>query len=137
MAQILNCCGCGGGRQLQLCLAQSLLANSVSLSPFLLLLFIYLFRLFRAALTAHGSSQARGRIKATAASLPHSHSNARSEPHLQSAHQDLGQACPVLPWDRIGVTTAGPKAGSRGISGNGGEEGGSSMTSTLPDPLGY
>ena len=33
---------------------------------------------------AYGSSQARGRIGATG--LHHSHSNARSEPHLQSNH---------------------------------------------------
>ena len=31
---------------------------------------------------AYGSSQARGQIGATAAGLHHSHSNARSEPHL-------------------------------------------------------
>ena len=31
---------------------------------------------------AYGSSQAWGRIRATAAGLHHSHSNARSEPHL-------------------------------------------------------
>ena len=38
--------------------------------------FIYLFfLLFRAAPTAYGSSQARGRIGATAASLHHGHSN--------------------------------------------------------------
>ena len=37
---------------------------------------------FRAAPTAHGGSQARGLIRATAASLRHSHSNAGSEPCL-------------------------------------------------------
>ena len=49
-------------------------------------LFIYLFiylLLFRAAPAADGGSQARGRIRAIAASLHHSHSNARSKPHLQ------------------------------------------------------
>ena len=47
-------------------------------------LFIYLFiLLFRATLMAYGGSQARGLIGATAASLPHSHGNARSEPRLQ------------------------------------------------------
>ena len=47
-------------------------------------LFIY-FLLFRATLEAHGSSQARGRIGATAAGLCHSHShnNTGSEPHLR------------------------------------------------------
>ena len=31
---------------------------------------------------AYGSSQARGPIRAAAASLRHNHTNARSEPHL-------------------------------------------------------
>ena len=43
--------------------------------------------LFRAILKAHGSSQARGRIGATAAGLCHSCSNARSEPCLKSTPQ--------------------------------------------------
>ena len=38
--------------------------------------------LFRAALAAHGGSQARGRIGTLAAGLHHSHSNTRSEPCL-------------------------------------------------------
>ena len=38
---------------------------------------------FRAASTAYGSSQARGRIRAIAAGLHHRHSNARSELHLR------------------------------------------------------
>ena len=42
-----------------------------------LMLFIYLL-LFRAESTAYGSSQPRGRIKATAAGLHHSHSKAGS-----------------------------------------------------------
>ena len=43
--------------------------------------------LFRAVRAAYGSSQARGQIGAAAASLHHSHSNARSEPHLSSTTQ--------------------------------------------------
>ena len=42
----------------------------------------FIFCLFRAAPAAYGSSQARGWIRATAAGLHHSNSNARSEPHL-------------------------------------------------------
>ena len=42
---------------------------------------------FRAALAAYGSSQARGLIVAVAAGLHHSHSNARSKPHLQPTPQ--------------------------------------------------
>ena len=40
------------------------------------------FWLLRTKFTAHGSSQARGRIGAIAASLHHSHNKARSKPHL-------------------------------------------------------
>ena len=47
-----------------------------------LLFHFILFCLFRTASTAFGSSQARGPIGAAAASLCHSHSNARSEPQL-------------------------------------------------------
>ena len=43
----------------------------------------FVFCLFRAAPTTYGSSQARGRIEAVGADLPHSHSNARSEPCLR------------------------------------------------------
>ena len=50
------------------------------------LLVTLFFLLFRAAPEARRDSQARGLIRATAASLHHSHSNsnARSEPSLQS-----------------------------------------------------
>ena len=45
--------------------------------------FLSLFFLaFRAAHIAYGCSQVRDRIGTTAAGLHHSHSNARSEPHL-------------------------------------------------------
>ena len=42
---------------------------------------------FRAALAAYGGSQARGVIGAVATGLYHSHSDARSEPHLQPTPQ--------------------------------------------------
>ena len=41
-----------------------------------------LFLLFRAAPAAYGGSQARDPIRAAAAGLHHSHSHARSQPHL-------------------------------------------------------
>ena len=41
------------------------------------------FLLFRAEGAAHGSSQARGPIRATAAGLRHSHGNAESKPCLR------------------------------------------------------
>ena len=43
--------------------------------------------LFRAAPAAHGSSQARGRIRAAAAGLYHSHSHMGTEPHLPATPQ--------------------------------------------------
>ena len=45
--------------------------------------FFFFFFLFTAALVAYGSSQARGRIRASATGLHHSHSSTRSKPHLQ------------------------------------------------------
>ena len=52
---------------------------------------IYLFALFffflKAAPEAYGSSQARGQNRAAAASLHHSHSHARSKPHLRPTPQ--------------------------------------------------
>ena len=50
--------------------------------------FIFLFFcLFMAGLVAYGGSQARDLIGAVAASLRHSHSNARSKPSLQPTPQ--------------------------------------------------
>ena len=46
-----------------------------------------LLLLFGAPPTAYGGSQARGRIRAAATSLPHSHSNAGSQPHLRPTPQ--------------------------------------------------
>ena len=46
---------------------------------------LFVFCLFRAALMAYGSSQARGQIGATAASLRHSHSN-RDPSHMGDLH---------------------------------------------------
>ena len=51
------------------------------------LFYFILFYLFRAAPVAYVGSQARGLIGATAASLCHSHSNARSKLRLQLAPQ--------------------------------------------------
>ena len=51
---------------------------------------LFLFCFFRTVLMAHGSSQARGRIGATAAGLYHSHSNSGYElclrPTYTTAH---------------------------------------------------
>ena len=50
-------------------------------------IFYFLFLLYRAASTAYGGSQARGPIRAAAASQHHSHSNAESEPCLRPTPQ--------------------------------------------------
>ena len=50
--------------------------------------------LFRAASAAYGSSQATGRIEAAAASLHHSHSISRSEPHLKLTPQLMAMPDP-------------------------------------------
>ena len=47
----------------------------------------FFFLLFRAVRAAYGSSQARGRIGATAVGLHHGHSNTGSELHLQLTPQ--------------------------------------------------
>jgi len=65
------------------------------MGPSSLYLYIYLFTyllylfilLFRATPVTHGSPQARGRIRATAADLHHSHSNTESEPCLRPTPQ--------------------------------------------------
>ena len=53
----------------------------------LFLFFFFFFLLFRATLVAYVSSQARGGMGATAASLCHSHSNTGSKWHLQPIAQ--------------------------------------------------
>ena len=48
---------------------------------------LFFFAISWAAPTAYGSSQARGRIRAVAASIRQSHSNTGSEPRLQPTPQ--------------------------------------------------
>ena len=52
----------------------------------------FFFWLFRATPAAYGGSQSRGRIRAVAAGLHHSHSNAGSEPCLQLIPQLMAMA---------------------------------------------
>ena len=49
--------------------------------------FFFFFIFLRATVAAHGSSQARGQIRAAAAGLPHSHSDTVSEPPLRFTPQ--------------------------------------------------
>ena len=48
---------------------------------------IFFFFFLMAAPTAYGGSQPRGQIRAIAARLPHTHSNARSKPRLRTKPQ--------------------------------------------------
>ena len=58
---------------------------------------------FRAAPAAYGSSQVRGRIRATALGLHHSHSNTRSEPHLGPYTAAHGNARSLTHWAKPGT----------------------------------
>ena len=60
---------------------------SVSRPPSFILFYLFIFLLFSATPAAYGGSQASGWIRATAAGLCHSHSNAGSELCLQSTPQ--------------------------------------------------
>ena len=63
-----------------------------------IILFIYLFCLFRATSVAYGISQARGQIGAVAVGLRQSHNNARSEPYLQPTPQLMARINPASSW---------------------------------------
>ena len=54
----------------------------------------FVLSLFRATPVTCGGSQAKGRIRATAASLHHNHSNIRSEPRLQPTPQLIAMPDP-------------------------------------------
>ena len=56
--------------------------------------FFGFFVFSRATPTAYGGSQARGQIGTTVASLCHSHSNTRSESHLQPIPQLMAKPDP-------------------------------------------
>ena len=60
----------------------------------LICIHLFYFYLFRATSTAYGGSQSRGPIRAVTTSLCHSHSNARSEPRLQTTPQLTAMPAP-------------------------------------------
>ena len=76
--------------------------NELTLESGLCLL-AFSFFFFRATPKAHGSSQARGRIQATASSLQHSHSNAGSPTH--SVRPGIE---PASPWILVGFVSVVP-----------------------------
>ena len=57
-------------------------------------IFTFVFYIFRPAPMACGGSQARGWIRAVAASLCHSHSNERSEPHVRTTPEFMAMPDP-------------------------------------------
>ena len=82
--EVEPCSGCSGLRAYYVVNWSSIqTTQTFSISAVRLFLFVC-FLLYRAASAGYGSSQARGQIRALAASLLHSHSHnqARSKPHL-------------------------------------------------------
>ena len=72
---------------------------------YFLFVFLFLFCLFvffRAAPMAYGGSQPRGLIRAVAAGLHHSHSNARSEPRLWPTPSSRKRRI-LNPWAKPGI----------------------------------
>ena len=96
-------------------LSHNRISQRISLEPFSLFCFLFYlsFCLFRATPAAYGGSQARGRIGTTAASLLYSHSNPRSELHLQSTPQLTQWARPGIKptssWILVGIFSAAPQ----------------------------
>ena len=72
-----------------------------------LFLFLFIFLLFRAVPVTYGSSQARGQIRAAAASLHHSHSNARSLTYWSRAGIK-----PISSWILVRFVTCQATAGT-------------------------
>ena len=88
--------------------ATSLFSISMSLFLFLFLFFSFLsfFPFFRAAPEAYGGSQARGRTRATAVGLLHSHSYMWSETRLQLNTTAHGNTESWTHWARPGIEPA-------------------------------
>ena len=92
-------------------------SNTIFFSVFFFSVFFSFPWLFRATPVAYGDSQASGPIGARAASLPHSHSNARSEPRLSltytTAHSNTGSLThgarpgiePTTSWFPVGFVS--------------------------------
>ena len=68
--------------------------------------FFFFFLLFRVKFVTYGGSQARGQIEATAAGLHYSHSNTKSEPHLQPTPQLTAMPESPTHWAGSGIEPA-------------------------------
>ena len=66
-------------------------------------LFFFFFLILTTTAAAYESSQARGCIQTSAASLHHSHSNTRPEPLLWPMPQLMGNARSLTPWASLGI----------------------------------
>ena len=73
-------------------------------------LFFFVFCLFGAIPLTYGGSQARGLIRATAAGLHHSHSNARS-----LTHWAWSGIKPATSWFLVGFVSTAPRWGTPGV----------------------
>ena len=109
---------------LTICVASVLNHEFKYFIDFIILFYFILFHLFylcfRATHATYGGSQARSVIRATAASLCHSHSNARSKPCLwpvpQLTHSNAGSLThwvkpgikPATSWLLVGLVSAVP-----------------------------
>ena len=82
-----TCCKAISEKTVWKLISQTHQKSAISLKYHSSCLFCFCFGLFRATPTAYGGSQARGRIRAVAAGLHHSLSNARSQLHLRPTSQ--------------------------------------------------
>ena len=70
--------------------------NSSNFYKIIIIIIVIVIFLFRDALMAYGSSWAKGQIRATAASLHHSHSNVGSKLHLLPTPQLRATPDPII-----------------------------------------
>ena len=75
-------CVCENSKHLENYEEKKTITNPIPLRILITKIIIIIFCHFRAAPMAYGGSWARGRIRAAAAGLYHSHGNARSKPCL-------------------------------------------------------
>ena len=90
-------------RQLHLEMLILNLKKMIFMQSCLTFFFLFSFSSFRAITMAYGGSQARSRIRATAANLHHSYRNTRSKPRLWRTPQLMATPDPLTHWTRLGI----------------------------------